>query len=94
MAVGDLSANELTLANELALDQGGTHTDTSGFAADSLMKMTGSGGVSELAKGSNNTVLKVNGSGPLGYAAVDLTADVTGSHSSKRWYRSTCVQAA
>ena len=79
MAVGDLSANELTLANELALDQGGTHTDTSGFAADSLMKMTGSGGVSELAKGSNNTVLKVNGSGTLGYAAVDLTADVTGS---------------
>ena len=27
---------------------GGTHTDTSGFAADLLMIMDGSGGVSEL----------------------------------------------
>ena len=42
---------------------GGTHTDTSAFAADSLMTMDGSAGVSELAKGSNSTVLKVNASG-------------------------------
>ena len=62
-----------------SLDMGGTHTDTSAFAADSLMTMDGSAGVTELAKGSNSTVLKVNASGSLGYAQVDLTADVTGA---------------
>ena len=43
------------------------------------MIMDGSAGVTELAKGGNSTVLKVNGSGALGYAQVDLTADVTGA---------------
>lgn len=79
LTVGDVTANELTLANELSLADGGTHTDTSGFAADSFMKMDGAGGVAELAKGSNSTVLKVNASGALGYAKVDLTADVDGT---------------
>lgn len=41
--------------------------------------MDGAGGVAELAKGSNSTVLKVNASGALGYAKVDLTADVDGT---------------
>lgn len=79
LTVGDVTANELTLANELSLANGGTHTDTSAFAADSFMKMDGAGGVAELAKGSNSTVLKVNASGSLGYAKVDLTADVDGT---------------
>jgi len=79
LTINDLTVNEITLANELPLDMGGTHTDTSAFAADSIMIMSGSAGVSELAKGGNSTVLKVNGSGSLGYAQVDLTADVTGA---------------
>ena len=79
LTVGDVTANELTLANELSLADGGTHTDTSAYAADSFMKMDGAGGVAELAKGSNSTVLKVNASGTLGYAKVDLTADVDGT---------------
>jgi hypothetical protein len=79
LTVGDVTANELTLANELSLDNGGTHTDTSAYAADSIMIMDGVEGVSELAKGSNSTVLKVNASGALGYAKVDLTADVDGT---------------
>ena len=78
LTVNDLTVNELTLANELPLDMGGTHTDTSAYAANSIMLMDGSDGVSELAKGSNSTVLKVNGSGTLGYAQVDMTTDITG----------------
>lgn len=78
LTVGDVTANELTLANELSLDNGGTHTDTSAYAADSIMIMDGVDGVSELAKGANSTVLKVNASGALGYAKVDVTADITG----------------
>ena len=78
LTVGDVTANELTLANELSLDNGGTHTDTSAYAADSFMKMNGAGGVAELAKGANSTVLKVNASGTLAYAKVDMTADITG----------------
>ena len=71
LTINDLTVNEITLANALPLDMGGTHTDTSAFAADSLMTMDGSAGVSELAKGSNSTVLKVNASaGALGYAKV------------------------
>ena len=50
------------------------------------MIMDGSAGVTELAKGGNSTVLKVNGSGSLGYAKVDLTADVTGVSKSQWWY--------
>jgi len=79
LTVNDLTVNELTLAEALPLSMGGTHTDTSGFAASSLMSMDGSGGVSELAKGANSTVLKVNGSGALGYAKVDLTTDIDGT---------------
>lgn len=79
VTINDLVVNEITLANALPLTMGGTHTDTSSFAADSFMTMDGSGGVTELAKGSNSTVLKVNASGALGYAQVDLTADVTGT---------------
>lgn len=78
LTVNDLTVNELTLAEALPLDMGGTHTDTSAFAADSLMTMDGSAGVSELAKGANSTVLKVNASGALGYAQVDMTSDITG----------------
>ena len=79
LTINDLTVSEITLTNALPLDMGGTHTDTSGYAASSLMTMDGSGGVTEMAKGANSTVLKVNGSGALGYAQVDLTADVTGA---------------
>jgi hypothetical protein len=79
LTINDLTVNEITLTEALPLDMGGTHTDTSGFAADSVMKMDGSGGVTEIAKGANSTVLKVNGAGALGYAQVDLTTDVTGT---------------
>ena len=77
--VKDLTVNEIALTNELPLSMGGTHTDTSGYAANSVMIMDGSAGVSELAKGSNSTVLKVASNGTLGYAKVDMTADVTGT---------------
>ena len=79
MEVATMEADTLTLTNDLGMAHGGTGTDMSGFGADSLAKMTGSGTVSELAKGSNSTVLKVNGSGTLAYAKVDLTADTTGA---------------
>lgn len=77
--VADLTVSEIALTNALPLSMGGTHTDTSGFAADSMMTMDGSGAVSELAKGSNSTVLKVAADGTLGYGKADLTADVTGT---------------
>lgn len=76
-AASNLAAADIT--GTVALANGGTGTDTSSFAASSLHTYNGSGGVTELAKGSNNTVLKVNGSGTLAYAQVDLTADVTGT---------------
>ena len=79
MAVNDLSVSTLSLSNDLGLAHGGTGTDTSGFSADSLMKMTGGGAVAELAKGSNSTVLKVDGSGTLAYAKVDMANDTTGA---------------
>jgi hypothetical protein len=79
LTINDLTVNEITLAEALPLSMGGTHTDTSGYAASSLMTMDGSGGVTEMALGANSTVLKVNGSGALGYAKVDLTADVDGT---------------
>ncbi len=78
LTVNDLTVSELTLTNALPLNMGGTHTDTSSFAADSLMIMDGSGGVSELAKGANSTILKMNSAGALGYAKVVLTEDVQG----------------
>jgi fibronectin-binding autotransporter adhesin len=77
--VNDLTVSEIALTNELPLSMGGTHTDTSGYAASSMMTMDGSGAVTELAKGSNSTVLKVAANGTLGYAKADLTADVTGT---------------
>ena len=79
MEVGTMEADTLTLTNDLGMAHGGTGTDTSGFGADSLMKMTGGGAVSELAKGSNSTVLKVDGSGTLAYAKVDMANDTTGA---------------
>ena len=79
LVIGDLTVSEIALTNELPLDMGGTHTDTSGYAANSIMLMSGSAGVSELAKGGNSTVLKVASNGSLGYAKVDLTADITGT---------------
>jgi len=79
LVIGDLTVSEIALTNELPLNMGGTHTDTSGYAANSLMVMSGSAGVSELAKGSNSTVLKVAANGTLGYAKVDMTADITGT---------------
>ena len=79
LVIGDLTVSEIALTNELPLTMGGTHTDTSGYAANSIMLMSGSAGVSELAKGGNSTVLKVASNGSLGYAKVDLTADITGT---------------
>ena len=76
--IADLTMGELTLGTDLAATMGGTGTDTSGFAANSMMLTNGSGAVTELAKGANSTVLKVGASGTLGYAKVDMTADVTG----------------
>jgi hypothetical protein len=76
-SASNLSASDLD--GTVALANGGTGTDTSSFSQDSLMTTNGSGAVVELGKGSNNTVLKVNGSGTLAYAQVDLTADVTGT---------------
>jgi hypothetical protein len=58
---------------------GGTGSDTSAFAANSMWLSNGSGAVTELTKGSNSTVLKVASNGSLGYAKVDLTADITGT---------------
>tara|TARA_B110000037_G_scaffold71426_1_gene86118 strand:- start:30 stop:1229 length:1200 start_codon:yes stop_codon:yes gene_type:complete len=43
-----------------------------------MMLNSGSGTVTELAKGSNSTVLRVGASGTLGYGKVDMTADITG----------------
>ena len=77
LVIGDLTVSEIALTNELPLSMGGTHTDTSGYAANSIMLMDGSAGVSELAKGSNSTVLKVAANGSLGYGKVDMTADIT-----------------
>ena len=77
--VGAVAAASLTLTTMLGSQYGGTGTDTSAFADDSIMLTDGSGGVTELAQGANSTVLKVNASGALGYAKVDLTADVDGT---------------
>ena len=77
--IADLTMGELTLGTDLAASMGGTGTDTSGFGANSMMLTNGSGAVTELAKGSNSTVLKVASNGSLGYAKVDMTADVTGT---------------
>ena len=79
LVAGDADLGELNLTVNLSLDNGGLGTDTSAFAADSLHTYDGNGGVAELGKGSNSTVLKVNASGALGYAKVDLTADVDGT---------------
>ena len=79
LTINDLTVNEITLTNALPLTMGGTHTDTSAFADNSIMIMSGGTGVTELAVGGNSTVLKVNAGGTLGYAQVDLTADVSGA---------------
>ncbi len=79
LTINDLTVNEITLTNALPLTMGGTHTDTSAFADNSIMVMSGGTGVTELAVGGNSTVLKVNAGGTLGYAQVDLTADVSGA---------------
>jgi hypothetical protein len=78
--VGSISSSSFTLTGTIARTDGGTGTDTSAFADDSLMIMSGTGTtVAELAKGSNSTVLKVDGTGALGYGKVDLTTDVSGT---------------
>jgi len=78
--VGSITSSSFQLSGTIATTDGGTGTDTSGFADDSLMIMSGTGTtVSELAKGANSTVLKVNASGALGYAQVALTTDVSGT---------------
>ena len=77
--VGAVAAASLTLTTMLGAQYGGTGTDTSAFADDSIMLTDGNGGVTELAQGANSTVLKVNAAGALGYAKVDLTADVSGT---------------
>jgi len=77
---GDVYMDNLNLTpgNFIPLDMGGTGTDTDAYALDSLMVHDGVDGVTELAKGANNTVLKVNGAGTLGYGSVVLTTDVSG----------------
>jgi hypothetical protein len=56
---------------------GGLGANVSGFAATSLI-LAGAGTATELQKGANSTVLKVDGNGDLAYAKVDLTVDVSG----------------
>ena len=78
ISVGEIQAASFGLSGTIATTDGGTGTDTSTFADDSLMKMSGSGtGVTAIPKGGNSTVLKVNSSGNLGYAKVELSADVS-----------------
>lgn len=67
------------LSGTVAAANGGLGTDVSSFSQDSIITTDGDGTVSELGKGANSTVLKVNASGTLAYAKVDLTADVTGT---------------
>lgn len=76
--VGEIQAASFGLSGTIARTDGGTGTDTAAFADDSLMITAAAGTVAELAKGANSTVLKVNASGALGYAKVDMTADITG----------------
>ena len=79
ISVGEIQAASFGLSGTIATTDGGTGTDTSTFADDSLMKMSGSGsGVAELVKGLPSTVLKVDGAGTLGYDKVDVTTDITG----------------
>ena len=79
ISVGEIQATSFGLSGTIATTDGGTGTDTSTFADDSLMKMSGSGsGVAELVKGLPSTVLKVDGAGTLGYDKVDVTTDITG----------------
>ena len=79
LTVGDVTAASLELTTELSRSNGGSATDTSAYADDSIALMSGTG-VAELAKGANSTVLKVNASGSLGYGKVELAAseDVNG----------------
>ena len=79
LTVGDVTAASLELTTALSRENGGTATDTSAYADDSIALMSGAG-VAELAKGANSTVLKVNASGSLGYGKVELAAseDVNG----------------
>ncbi len=67
------------LSGTVAAANGGLGTNISGFSQYSIITTDGDGTVSELGKGANSTVLKVNASGTLAYAKVDLTADVTGA---------------
>ena len=78
ISVGEIQATSFGLSGTIARTDGGTGTDTSAFANDSLAIMAAAGTVAELAKGANSTVLKVNASGALGYATVDVTTDITG----------------
>ena len=77
--VGEIQAASFGLTGQIARTDGGTGTDTSAFANDSLMVMAAAGAVAELAKGTNSTVLKVNAAGALGYAKVVLNEDVSGT---------------
>lgn len=79
LTVGDVTAASLELTTELSRSNGGSATDTSAYADDSIALMSGTG-VSELAKGANSTVLKVNASGAIGYGKIELSAseDVAG----------------
>jgi len=67
------------LSGTVAAANGGLGTNISAFSQSSIITTDGDGTVSELGKGANSTVLKVNGSGTLAYAKVDLSADVTGT---------------
>ena len=66
------------LSGTVAAANGGLGTNISGFSQHSIITTDGDGTVSELGKGGNSTVLKVNSGGTLGYAKVDMTADITG----------------
>ena len=67
------------LSGTVAAANGGLGTNISGFSQSSIITTDGDGTVSELGKGANSTVLKVNSGGTLGYAKVDMTADITGT---------------
>jgi hypothetical protein len=76
--VGEIQAASFGLTGQIARTDGGTGTDTSAFGEFSIALMDSGTGVTELVKGSNSTVLKVNNLGTLSYAKVDVTADITG----------------
>jgi hypothetical protein len=76
----DVAESVLNIANmtgTLPVTRGGTGVTS--YAAGDILYATAVNTLGTLAKGGTSTVLKLNASGTLGYAKVDLTADVTGT---------------